>query len=179
MSPHHPLHTFFNPRTVAVIGAGRTNGVGAEIFRNLADSFAGRVFPVNPRASAIGSHRCFDAVTAIAEPVDLAVIAVPANCVEQAVDDCIRKAVPSILLITAGFGETGDDGRVREVALRDRVRAAGLRMIGPNCLGIVNTDPAVRLNASFSAAFPPEGPVAFASQSGALGLAMLEAAAPD
>ena len=176
MSPPRPLQTFFNPRTVAVIGAGRTHGVGAAIFRNLAESFAGRVFPVNPRASSVGSHPCFATVDAIPEPVDLAVVAVPPGQVERAVDDCIRKAVPSILLITAGFGETGRAGRVREGALRDRVRAAGLRMIGPNCLGVVNTDPAVRLNASFSAAFPPEGPVAFASQSGALGLAMLESA---
>jgi len=170
------LKTFFNPRTVAVIGAGRTSGVGAAIFRNLAEAFAGRVFPVNPRASSIGLHRCFETVATIPDEVDLAVVAVPERQVERAVEDCIRKAVPSILLITAGFGETGDAGRVREGALRDRVRTAGLRMIGPNCLGVVNTDPAVRLNASFSAAFPPEGPVAFASQSGALGLAMLEAA---
>ena len=171
-----PLRTFFSPRSVAVIGVGRTQGVGAAIFRNLIASFAGHVFPVNPRARTIGAHQCYAAATEIPQPVDLAIIAVPAAQVEQAVDDCIRKGVPSILMITAGYGETGDAGRLQQAALRDKVRAAGIRMIGPNCLGTVNTDPSVRLNASFAAGFPPEGPVAFASQSGALGLAMLEAA---
>jgi acyl-CoA synthetase (NDP forming) len=103
------------------------------------------------------------------------VIAVPASAVEDAVEDCIRAGVAGIVLITAGFGETGEEGRRRETALRDRVRRAGIRMIGPNCLGIVSTDPAVRLNASFAPSMPMAGPVAFASQSGALGLAILEA----
>ena len=98
------LRTFFSPRSVAVIGVGRTEGVGAAIFRNLVAGFTGRVFPVNPRAQTIGSHRCYAAATEIPEPVDLAVIAVPAPQVEQAVDDCIRKGVPSILMITAGYG---------------------------------------------------------------------------
>ena len=170
------LRSFFSPRSVAVLGVGRRGGVGAAIFDNLRATFRGPVYAVNPRAAEIAGHACHAAITDIGVDVDLAVIAVPASQVNGAVDDCIRKGVSSILLITAGFGETGESGREREAEIRDRVRTAGIRVIGPNCLGTVNTDPAVRLNASFAAAFPPEGPVAFASQSGALGLAMLQAA---
>jgi acyl-CoA synthetase (NDP forming) len=170
------LRAFFNPRSVAVLGVGRSGGVGAAIFDNLRGTFHGSVYPVNPRACEIGGQLCFASAGAIAADVDLAVIAVPAQQVDPAIEDCIHKGAASILLITAGFGETGEGGRDRERALRARVRAAGVRLIGPNCLGILNTDPAVRLNASFAAAFPPDGPVAFASQSGALGLAMLQAA---
>jgi acetyl coenzyme A synthetase (ADP forming)-like protein len=167
---------FFSPRSVAVLGVGRQGGVGAAVFDNLCASFQGPVYAINPRATAIAGRTCHASIAEIASAVDLAVIAVPAAHVERAVDDCIRKGVRSILLITAGFSETGKSGREREEVLRRRVRGAGSRLIGPNCLGTVNTDGAVRLNASFATGFPPEGPVAFASQSGALGLAMLQAA---
>jgi acetyl coenzyme A synthetase (ADP forming)-like protein len=169
------LRSFFSPRTVAVVGAGRDGGVGAAIFDNLCQGFLGSVYAVNPRATEIAGRPCHASVAEIPADVDLAVVAVPAPHVGAAVDDCIRKGIPSILLITAGFSETGAAGREREADLRRRVRAAGIRLIGPNCLGTVNTDAAVRLNASFAAGFPPEGAVAFASQSGALGLAMLQA----
>lgn len=171
-----PLRSFFSPRSIAVVGVGRSGGVGSAVFDNLRDGFRGLVHAVNPRATTIDGQACSASVDLIADDVDLAVIAVPAAQVDRAVDDCIRKGVTSILLITAGFGETGLDGRDRERALLTRVRSAGVRLIGPNCLGVLNTDPAVRLNASFASAFPAEGPVAFASQSGALGLAMLQAA---
>jgi acetyl coenzyme A synthetase (ADP forming)-like protein len=170
------LRSFFSPRSVAVLGVGRHGGVGAAIYDNLRAAFRGTVHAVNPHAADIAGHACHTAITDIGVDVDLAVIAVPAPQVSGAVDDCIRKGVSSILLITAGFSETGESGREREAEIRRRVRTAGIRVIGPNCLGTVNTDGAVRLNASFAAAFPPEGPVAFASQSGALGLAMLQAA---
>lgn len=170
------LRAFFSPRSVAVLGVGRDGGVGAAIFDNLRASFKGRVYAVNPRAREIAGRPCHASIREIGPGVDLAVIAVPAPHVGAAVDDCIEARVPSILLITAGFSEMGQAGRAREQELRRRVRAAGIRLIGPNCLGTVNTDQAVRLNASFAAALPPEGPVAVASQSGALGLAMLQAA---
>jgi acetyl coenzyme A synthetase (ADP forming)-like protein len=176
LDPLGSLRAFFSPTSVAVLGVGRSGGVGAAIFDNLRDSYHGPVYAVNPRACEIGGRACFASIEAIPADVDLAVIAVPAAQVDSVVGDCIRKRVASILLITAGFAETGEAGRDRERALGERVRAAGVRLIGPNCLGVVNTDPAVRLNASFAAAFPPDGPVAFASQSGALGLAMLQAA---
>lgn len=169
------LAACFMPRTVAVVGAGRTAGVGASVLRNLLGSFSGRVYPVNPHAGAIAGVTCHATVADIPATIDLAVIAVPAPAVEGAVDDCISAGVAGIVLITAGFSETGEEGRRHEAALRDKVRRSGIRMIGPNCLGIVTTDPAIRLNASFAPAMPMAGPVAFASQSGALGLAILEA----
>lgn len=169
------LAACFTPRTVAVVGASRGGGVGASVMRNLLAGFSGRAYPVNPHASSIAGSPCYATVADIPTAIDLAVIAVPARAVDDAVDDCIRAGVAGIVLITAGFGETGDEGRRCEAALRDKVRRAGIRMIGPNCLGIVTTDPAIRLNASFAPAMPTTGPVAFASQSGALGLAILEA----
>jgi len=160
---------------VAVIGAGRRRGgVGAEVFHNLAAcGFQGRLFPVNPHAIEIGGARAYSSIADVPGTVDLAVIAVPAACVDGAVDACLAKAVPAIVVITAGFGEMDAAGRAREAALRERVRAAGARMIGPNCMGVANTDTDVRLNATFSPAFPAPGPIAFSSQSGALGLAIL------
>lgn len=176
VTPDTTLRAFFEPRTVAVVGAGRRRGtVGAEIFHNLASGgFTGRVVPVNPAATEIEGIPCYPAIEAIPGEVDLAVIVVPAACVETVIDGCIAKAVPAILVITAGFAETGAEGRAREAAIRDKVRAAGLRMVGPNCMGLLNSDPAFHLNASFSPVFPPPGPIAFSSQSGALGLAILE-----
>jgi acetyl coenzyme A synthetase (ADP forming)-like protein len=170
------LLPFFEPGTVAVIGAGRRRGrVGAEIFHNLAsEEFRGRLVPVNPHAREIGGVTAYRSILDIPGSVDLAVIAVPATEVDAAVDDCLTKGVPALVVISAGFSETGEAGRLHEAALRDRVRAAGARMVGPNCLGMLNTDPAVRLNATFSPVFPPPGRVAFSSQSGAVALAALE-----
>jgi acetyl coenzyme A synthetase (ADP forming)-like protein len=174
--PESKLRFFFEPRTVAVIGAGRRRGgVGAEIFHSLAaGGFRGRAVPVNPNARDVDGVGAFATVSDVPGSVDLAVIAVPAACVDAAVDDCLVKGVPAIVVITAGFGEMDAAGRAREAALRDRVRAAGARMIGPNCMGVANMDPDVRLNATFSPAFPPPGAVALSSQSGALGLAILD-----
>jgi acetate---CoA ligase (ADP-forming) len=170
------LRAFFEPETVAVIGASRRPGtVGAAIFHNLAaGGFRGRVIPVNPCAAAIDGVRAYPSIELVPGPVDLAIVVVPANAVEAVIDGCIAKRVGAILVITAGFAEAGAEGRALEASLRDRVRAAGLRMIGPNCMGLLNTDPRLHLNASFSPVFPPTGSIAFSSQSGALGLAILE-----
>ena len=169
------LRPFFEPTTVAVIGASRRRGrIGSEIFHNLASGFRGRVIPVNPCATDIEGIRAYPRIGEVAGDIDLAVLAVPATAVEATVDECIAKRVGALLVITAGFGETGDAGRAVEARLRDKVRRAGIRMIGPNCMGLLNTDPAFCLNASFSPVFPPAGPIAFSSQSGALGLAILE-----
>lgn len=161
-----------------MIGAGRRRGaVGAEIFHNLAaGGFTGRAVPVNPYAEAVEGVTAYRSLRDVPGDIDLAVIAVPAAAVPGVIDDCIAKPVGAIVVISAGFAETGDEGRAREQALRDRVRAAGIRMVGPNCMGVVNTDPAFHLNASFSPVFPPAGQIAFSSQSGALGLAILEQA---
>ena len=161
-----------------MIGAGRRRGaVGAEIFHNLAaGGFTGRAVPVNPYAEAVEGVTAYQSLRDVPGDIDLAVIAVPAAAVPGVIDDCIAKPVGAIVVISAGFAETGDEGRAREQALRDRVRSAGIRLVGPNCMGVVNTDPAFHLNASFSPVFPPAGQIAFSSQSGALGLAILEQA---
>ena len=170
------MKAFFEPRSVAVVGADRTRGrIGSEILHNLrASGFAGPIYPINPHATEIQAMRAYPRVTDVPGEVDLAVVVVPAAHVEAVVDDCLTKGVKALVVISAGFSETGDAGRVREVALVEKIRAAGGRMIGPNCMGIVNTDPKVRLNATFSPVYPPEGRVGILSQSGALGLAILD-----
>ncbi len=170
------LRTFFEPSTVAVVGADRKRGkIGAEILHNLRSTgFHGRIVPVNPHASSIQSLRCYPRVTEIPGEVDLAIVVVPAEKVDAVVDDCLAKGVKALVVISAGFGETGEEGRSREARLVEKIRAAGVRMIGPNCMGLVNTDPKVRLNATFSPVYPPEGRVGMLSQSGALGLAILD-----
>lgn len=175
---HSTLEPFFSPRTIAVIGAGRRRGsIGAEIFLNLATGgFKGDVFAVNPHGVTVDGIPAWPTVTSIPWPVDLAVVAVPCEVVDEVIDDCIAAHVPALVVITAGFSETGPDGRTREEALREKIRRAGIRMIGPNCMGLVNTDPSVHMNATFAPVSPPAGAIAFSSQSGALGLAILESA---
>ncbi len=170
------MRPFFEPQVIAVIGANRTRGrIGSEILHNIiASGFTGRVVPVHPTAETVEGLPAVRRTSEIEGPVDLAVIAIPAVSVPTAVDDCIEKGVKALVVITAGFGETGGVGREREAQLLDKIRAAGVRMIGPNCMGIINTDPAIRVNATFSPVYPPAGRVAFSTQSGALGLAILE-----
>jgi len=170
------MKAFFAPRTVAVIGANRERGkIGSEILHNLvAYGFTGTVVAVHPRAQQIDGIPAYPRIGDVPGSIDLAVIVVPANQVLAAVDECISKEVRAICVISAGFGESGEDGRVREAALVDRIRRAGCRLIGPNCMGLLNSDPAVRLNATFSPVSPPAGRVAMSTQSGALGLAILD-----
>lgn len=173
---HASLRPFFQPDTVAVVGAGRRRGgIGAEIFHNLvATEFRGRVVPVNAAGGSVEGNAAVRSVRDIEGEVSLAVIAVPCEQVADVVGDCLAKGVKALLIISAGFAETGTAGRDREAAIVEKVRAAGVRLIGPNCMGIINTDPAVRLNATFSPVYPPHGRVAFSTQSGALGLAILD-----
>ena len=170
------MKRFFEPRAIAVVGANRERGkIGAEILHNLvAAGFSGTLVPVHPTATELEGLRAYPRVTAIPCPIDLAVIVVPADQVLTAVDDCLAKQIPAICVISAGFSECGGDGRARERALLERVRQAGCRLIGPNCMGLLNTDPAVQLNATFSPVYPPAGNVAMSTQSGALGLAILD-----
>jgi acyl-CoA synthetase (NDP forming) len=132
------------------------------------------VIPVHPTAGAIDGLRAYRHVSEIPGDVDLAVVVVPAAQVLDVVDDCLARGIRALCVISAGFGETGSEGRLRELQLLEKVRAAGCRLIGPNCLGLLNTDPAVRLNATFSPVYPPAGSVAMSTQSGALGLAILD-----
>ena len=170
------LSAFFQPRVVAVVGASRErNKIGTEILHNLLTTqFTGTIVPVHPAATELLGLKAFPRVTAIPMAVDLVIVAVPSVHVEAVVDDCIEKGVRAICIITAGFGECSEDGRVREQAIVTKARAAGCRVVGPNCMGLLNTDPAVMLNATFSPIYPPAGNVAMSTQSGALGLAILD-----
>jgi acetate---CoA ligase (ADP-forming) len=173
-----PLDSIFSPRSVAVVGASRRrDSLGFSLLHNLVvNEFAGVLFPVNPQAAAILSLKCYPTVAAIPDPVDLAVIMVPSGKVQGVVEECIAKGVKGLIVITAGFSETGKDGAARERRLRETVRAAGVRMIGPNCMGVINTDPEVRLDATFSPTPGRRGTIGFVSQSGALGVAILNVA---
>jgi acetyl coenzyme A synthetase (ADP forming)-like protein len=170
------MKAFFEPRTVAVVGANRERGgIGAEILHNLqAAGFTGAIVPVHPHAENVQGLRAYARVVDIPGPVDLAVIVVPAAQVQTCVEDCLGKGVRALCVISAGFGESGAAGLQRERTLLDTIRSAGSRLIGPNCMGLVNTDPAIRLNATFSPVYPPAGSVAMSTQSGALGLAILD-----
>lgn len=172
----HSVEPLLRPRSVAVVGASRRTGtIGRAILENLkACGFAGPIYPINPAAGEVSGLGAFARVSDIGHPVDLAIIAVPAAGVEEVVDDCARAGVRAVVVISAGFGEVSPAGKAVERRLRERARAAGMRLVGPNCMGVLNADPAVRLNATFSPVFPPAGNVAMLSQSGALGLAMLD-----
>lgn len=173
------LSAIFRPRSVAVIGASRNHGsVGRQIFDNLLDGgFQGPVYPVNPSARDVRSVRCYASVLEIPDAVDLAVVAVPAALVEGVVEECGRKGIGGLVVITAGFRETGGEGAAREERLVALIEKHGMRAIGPNCMGVMSTDPGVRLNATFSNARVEHGRIAFVSQSGALGMAILDQAA--
>ena len=172
------LRPFFEPRSVAVVGASRDPwSIGYRILDALImNHFQGPVYPVNPNATVVGSMRAYPSVRELPEPAELAVIAVPAGAVSQAIDDCALGGVRAVVVISAGFAEVGAEGQRLQQQLVEKIRGYGMRMVGPNCLGLLNTNPRVRLNASFSPIFPPPGKVAMSSQSGALGLAILSLA---
>ena len=176
LAAYASMKPVFAPRSIAVIGASRRPGqLGHEIVRNLRGSgFTGDLFVVNPNAPDIEGVPAFASLGTIETEVDLAIIAVPADAVEAALDECIAKGVAAVVVISAGFAEVGEEGRHREAVLLEKIRRAGIRMVGPNCMGVINTDPAVRMHGTFAAVFPPSGNVAMSSQSGALGLAVLD-----
>ncbi|GGS67068.1 GNAT family N-acetyltransferase [Planobispora rosea] len=170
------IERLLNPGSVAVVGAGRDpGGIGQTVLRNLLGAdFTGPVYPVHREARAVAGVRAYPNVTAIDGEVDLAVLAVPADAVIDVVKECAEKGVRGLVVVSSGFGETGPEGRARQKELVRIARAYGLRVVGPNCLGIANTDPAVRLNATLAATIPGRGRVGFFSQSGALGTALLQ-----
>lgn len=170
------LDPILRPRSVAVVGASRQpNTIGWQILDNLLKhGFTGPVYPVNPKAAAIHSIPAFPSVRDLPVPVDLAVIVVPKQLVQGVANECVERGVRGLVVISAGFREVGPAGEERERELTALVRANGVRMVGPNCLGVINTDPAIQLNATFAPSMPPPGPVAFISQSGAMGLSVLD-----
>jgi acetate---CoA ligase (ADP-forming) len=170
------LRPFFQPKSVAVIGASRRRGsIGGELFRNvLAADFAGAAYPVNRDGEAVGGVRAYTSIADAPEVVDLAVICLPGPHVLDAAEAALTSGVRALCVISSGFAEVGADGRERQERLLELVRAHGGRLVGPNCLGIAV--PALGLNATFGPRPLPPGPIAFSSQSGALGLALLEKA---
>lgn len=170
------LRPFFEPRSVAVVGASRRRGsIGGELFRNVLQAdFVGAAYPVNREGVAVAGVRGYRTIAEIPEDVDLAVICLPAAGVLDAAEEALRKGVRALVVISAGFAETGSEGAERQDRLLALVRAHGARLIGPNCLGISVAAPG--LNATFAGRAAPPGNIGFSSQSGALGLAFLEAA---
>lgn len=164
------------PKSIAVIGASRDPGkIGGAIVANLKRFiFNGPIYPVNRTAGEVQGLPSYRSVSAINAPVDLAVIAVPAEAVEAEIADCVRAGVHSVVIISSGFAEVSDAGRARQQRIFESVRQSGMRMVGPNCMGVLNTDPAIRLDATFAPFEPPAGNLGMYSQSGALGIAILD-----
>lgn len=172
------LEAILRPRSLAVVGASsRAESLSGKLLGNLvAAGFTGAVYPINPRAETAGSFKCYPNLRAVPEALDLAVVMVPKAAVLETIDECLEVGVKGVVVITAGFREAGEAGTEAERRVLERVRGAGIRMIGPNCMGLINTDGEVRMDASFTPAPALPGNVAFASHSGALGVAVLEAA---
>ena len=173
------IERLLTPGSVAVIGASTDPAkIGHVVFANLmAYGFAGPVYPVHPQARHVGGVRAYPSVLDVPDDVDLAVVAVPAAAVAGVVEQCARKHVRGLVVVSGGFGERDAAGRELERELVTAARAQGMRVVGPNCLGVVNADPAVRLNATIAPQAPGRGRVGFFCQSGALGVAILAAAA--
>jgi len=170
------LRPILSPSSVAVIGAARHRGTIGQLLLQciLQGGFSGTVYPVNPNAESVISVKAYPSILDIPGNVDLAIIAVPASVVAKVADECGRKGVRALIVISDGFKERGPEGALRERELVNITLRYSMRLVGPNCMGIVNTDPAVSLNATFSPIYPPQGNVAFLSQSGAMGLTILE-----
>jgi acyl-CoA synthetase (NDP forming)/RimJ/RimL family protein N-acetyltransferase len=172
------VHNLLHPTSVAVIGASTDPAkIGHAALSNLLrGNFSGPVYPVNPEARSVSGVRAYGSVTDIPDAVDLAVVAVPASGIDTVMDSCLAKGVKALVLMSAGFADAGEGGLVAERRLVAEARAHGMRVVGPNALGVANTDPEVRLNATLAPDLPGRGRVGFFSQSGALGIAILAAA---
>ncbi|MBI5116745.1 acetate--CoA ligase family protein [Candidatus Poribacteria bacterium] len=168
------LDHIFRPKSVAVIGASREKGkVGYNVLNNLVKhKFPGKIYPINPGAKTILGKKCFQSVLDVPGAIDMAVFAIPARFVVDAFDHCGQKKIPSAVVISAGFKESGRTGAELETQLGEKVKQYGIRVVGPNCLGVIDTFS--KLNASFAAGMPAKGNIGFFSQSGALGTAILD-----
>jgi acetate---CoA ligase (ADP-forming) len=173
------LTSLFRPGSIAVVGASRNpRTVGGAVFHNLlAGGFTGAVYPVNPNAPSVQSVKAWPRLEDLPEVPELVVVAVPPRQALEVVLAAANLGTKAAVILTAGFGETGPAGRELELKIRQIARGKGMRVLGPNCLGVLTPDPAVRMNATFGTTFPPHGNIAFASQSGAIGLAAVDLAA--
>ncbi len=171
------LMPFFQPKTVAVVGASRDpRRLGHLLFRHILDGeFGGTVYPVNPSAGSVAGVHAYPDLVNVPEAVDLAIVVVPAWQIQSVIEDCIRAGVRAVVITSAGFSESGPEGLALEQSVLERLRGAGVRLIGPNCLGLVATAPEIQFNGSFAPSMPLFGSMAIASQSGALGIAILDA----
>jgi len=172
--PEHPLHQFFNPKSIAVVGATTTPGsVGNTLLQNLViGKFAGKIYPINPKYETLLQLPCFPSIEALEDSPDLAVIITPARTVPGIIDQCAAKGIKGVIIISAGFKELGEEGLELENEVLKRAKAGGIRLVGPNCLGIMN--PLVNFNATFAATMALKGNIAFISQSGAMCTAVLD-----
>lgn len=170
----HSLDPLLKPKSIAVIGASKDESKwGYKVYHNIVSNhYKGQVYPVNPSTPEILGNRCYPAVSAIPGEVDLGVVIVPAPAVPGVVDDCGKKGVKALCVITAGFSEIGPEGAALEEALKKKVGSYGMRMLGPNTMGFVNRS--ISLNASIVPRMPYRGEISFISQSGALGLALTD-----
>ncbi|MBN1626213.1 MAG: GNAT family N-acetyltransferase [Deltaproteobacteria bacterium] len=173
---YNSLVSIISPRSVAVIGASNRKGsIGQLVFQSvMQNGFSGIVYPVTPTSKAVMSVKAYHSVLDIQGEIDLAIIVVPASQVLQVADECGRKKVKGVIVISDGFRERGPDGAALEKSLRETAFGYGMRIIGPNCMGFINTDPKISLNATFALISPLHGNMAFISQSGALGLGILQ-----
>lgn len=170
------LRPILAPASIAVVGASRQPGtIGHEIVASLVRcGFTGALYPVNPKATSICSVPAFPSVAAIPATIDHAIIVVPKELVQSVVEACASKGIPGIVVISSGFKEVGGEGVERERRLTELVRTSGMRMIGPNCMGVLNANPAISMNGTFAPLLPPYGKLGFVSQSGAMGLSVLD-----
>jgi acetyl coenzyme A synthetase (ADP forming)-like protein len=170
------LEAIFRPKSVAVIGASNREGsVGHDLFRNiLLGGYCGTLYPVNPKATSIAGVRAYPNISAIPDDVDLALIIVPAAAAPEVMDECGRKGVRGAVIVSAGFKEIGPEGAELERRTVAIARQYRIPLVGPNCLGVINTDADILLNASFARCMPKHGNIAFVSQSGALCAGILD-----
>jgi|AntAceMinimDraft_14_1070370.scaffolds.fasta_scaffold26503_3 acetyltransferase len=173
------LDAIFSPQSVAVIGASEKIGkVGHDIFANIVKGqYTGAIYPINPTAKSILNIKAYPSIMDVPDDVDLAMIVLPPKFIMKVVEDCVKKKVKGIVIVSAGFREIGAEGLEMENRIAAICKKAGVRLVGPNCLGVINPDPSVSLNASFSTRMPESGDISFISQSGALCTAVLDFAA--
>jgi acetyl coenzyme A synthetase (ADP forming)-like protein len=173
------MNNFFNPKSIAIIGASRTPGkVGYDILKNsIQYGYQGAVYPINPGATEILGVKCYPSIFDVPDKIDLAIVVVPSKNVLEVIEQCGKKGIDSAIIITAGFRESGSEGAKLENDLVKKAKEVGIRFIGPNCLGLIDTHS--RVNASFAVGMPHKGSIGFFSQSGALCLAVLDRALPE
>ena len=167
----HSLDKIMRPQSIAVIGAStKAHTIGSDIMKRLQEyHFPGKIYPVNPKGGVIEGLPAVKSVLEIEEPVDMAIVVVNARFVLDTIDQCHEKGIKGLVVISAGFKESGEEGAKLEKALLEKVRAYGMRCVGPNCLGVVNTSPDVSMDGCFAESLPVRGDIGFVSQSGALG----------